>query len=286
MNGTTALAPGAAPAALAHTATAMPPPAHGASFRASTAQVARRALLRYFRTPQLVVLGTLQGALFLLIFRYVFGGALKVDGISYVNFLVPGFVMTGVLFSGQGGATGVADDLQEGFVDRLRSLPVPRACFLAGRAVAGSVWNTWGLVVSAAVGLAVGFRPRGAVLADLAALGLCVVFGFAFEWLFVLIGLVSGSPQAAQGMALLVFPLTFVSSAYVPVTSMPGWLQAFAQHQPVTYMVGSVRALTIGKGAAALLGHSAGYFTAWSLAWVTGALLIFAPLAAAKYQRS
>lgn len=274
--------PGLAPA----TGPAMPPPDKGASFAASTAQVARRALLRYFRTPQLVVLGTLQGALFLLIFRYVFGGALKLDGISYVNFLVPGFVMTAVLFSGQGGATGVADDLQEGFVDRLRSLPVPRACFLAGRAVADPIWNAWGLLVSAAVGLAVGFRPHGAVLADLAALGLCVVFGFAFEWLFILIGLVSGSPQAAQGMALLIFPLTFVSSAYVPVSTMPGWLQAFAQHQPVTYMVNSVRSLTIGKGAAALFGHSAGYFTAWSLAWAAGAVLIFAPLAAAKYQRT
>jgi len=257
-----------------------------ASFVASTVQVARRALLRYFRTPQLVVLGTVQGALFLLIFRYVFGGAVEIHGISYVNFLIPRFVMTGVLFSGQGGATGVADDLQQGFVDRLRSLPVPRACFLAGRALADSFWNTWGLLVAAAVGLAVGFRPHGPVLDDLAALGLCIVFGFAFEWSFILIGLVSGTPQAAQGLALLVFPLTFVSSAYVPVASMPGWLQAFAQHQPVTYMVGAVRALTLGDRAPAVLGHSAAYFTGWSLVWAAGVVVVFAPLAALKYQRS
>jgi ABC transporter DrrB family efflux protein len=268
------------------TAALTPPMNKTASLATSTLQVARRALLRYFRTPQLVVLGTMQGALFLLIFRYVFGGAVSVHGISYVNFLVPGFVMTGVLFSGQGGATGVADDLQQGFVDRLRSLPVPRACFLAGRAVADSVWNTWGLLVAAAVGLAVGFRPHGSVLDDLAALGLCVVFGFGFEWLFILIGLLSGTPQAAQGMAFLVFPLTFVSSAYVPVSSMPGWLQAFAQHQPVTYMVNAVRALTLGPRATGLLGHTAAYFTGWALVWAAGAVLVFAPLAAWRYGRS
>ena len=206
-------------------------------------------------------------------------------GTSYVDFLVPGFVTTGVLFTGQGAARGVADDLQQGFVDRLRSLPVPKACFLMGRAIADSVWNTWGLLVAVAVGVAVGFRPHGTALADLAALLLCVAFGLAFEWLFILVGLLAGTPQAAQGMAFLVFPLTFVSSAYVPVASMPGWLQAVGQHQPVTYMVDAVRSLTLGGSAAASLGHSAGYFVAWSLVWAAGTLLVFAPLAAARYAR-
>lgn len=256
------------------------------SMSTSTLQVTRRGLLRYFRTPQLVVLGTIQGALFLLIFRYVFGGAMSIHGTSYVNFLVPGFVTTGVLFTGQGAATAVAEDLQQGFVDRLKSLPVPRACFLAGRAIADSVWTTWGLLVAIAVGLGVGFRPDGSAAGDLAALGLCIVFGFAFEWLFLVIGLLAGTPQAAQGMAFLVFPLTFVSSAYVPVTSMPGWLQAFAQHQPVTYMVGAVRALTLGPASAEQLGHSAGYFTAWALVWAAGIVLVFAPLAVRLYRRS
>ena len=257
------------------------------SMRTSTAQVTKRGLLRYFRTPQLVVLGTIQGALFLLIFRYVFGGAMSIHGTSYVNFLVPGFVTTGVLFTGQGAATAVAEDLQQGFVDRMRSLPVPRACFLAGRAIADTVWTSWGLLVAIAVGLGVGFRPDGSGAADLAALGLCVVFGFAFEWLFLVIGLLSGTPQAAQGLAFLVFPLTFVSSAYVPVNSMPGWLQAFAQHQPVTYMVNAVRALTLGPAASVeQLGHSAGYFTAWALVWAAGIVLVFAPLAVQRYRRS
>ena len=135
--------------------------ANSTSMSTGTLQVTKRGLLRYFRTPQLVVLGTIQGALFLLIFRYVFGGAMSIPGTSYVNFLVPGFVTTGVLFTGQGAATAVAEDLQQGFVDRLRSLPVPRACFLAGRAIADTVWTTWGLLVAIAVGLGVGFRPDG-----------------------------------------------------------------------------------------------------------------------------
>jgi len=265
---------------------ALRPAPRTTSIVTSTAQVAKRALLRYFRTPQLVVLGTLQGALFLLIFRYVFGGAVDIHGASYVNFLVPGFVTTGVLFTGQGAATGVADDLQQGFVDRLRSLPVPRSSFLVGRAMADTVWCAWGLLTAIAVGLAVGFRPHGSALGDLAALGLCVVFGFAFEWLFLVVGLFAGTPQAAQGMAFLVFPLTFVSSAYVPVSTMPGWLQAFAQHQPITYMVDAVRALTLGPTGAATLGHTAGYFTFWSLIWAAGIVAVFAPIAAAKYARA
>jgi ABC transporter DrrB family efflux protein len=257
------------------------------SLGASTLQIAKRAVLRYLRTPQLIVLGTIQGAMFLLIFRYVFGGAIALPGgVPYVDFVVPGFITTGVLFSGMGSATGVAEDLEQGFVDRLRSLPVPRVSFLTGRAVADTVWNAWGLIVTAAIGFAVGFRLHGSVPDALAALGLCVVFGFAFEWLFIMLGLIAGTPQAAQGMALLVFPFTFISSAYVPVKSMPGWLQAFANHQPLTYMVDAVRALTQGPAAEALIGHSAGYLVIRSLLWAAALVVVFAPLAALRYRRS
>ena len=253
----------------------------------STLQIARRAILRYLRTPQMIVLGTIQGAMFLLIFRYVFGGAIQVEGgISYVDFLVPGFITTGVLFSGMGAATVVAEDLDQGFVDRVRSLPIPRASFLTGRALADTAWNSWGLIVTAAIGFAVGFRIHGSVAQAFAALGLCVVFGFAFEWLFILLGLIAGTPQAAQGMALLVFPFTFISSAYVPVRSMPGWLQGFASHQPITYMVNAVRALTQGPAAEALIGHSTSYLVTGSLLWSLGLVVVFAPLAALRYRRS
>ena len=175
--------------------------------------MAKRTLLAFARTPQLLFVATIQGAMFLLIFRYVFGGAIGTsDGVSYVDFLVPGFVLTGVLFSGMGAAAGVAEDVQRGVVDRFRSLPIP-----GPHSPPAAPWPmlvAWGVVVTSAIGLAIGFRPAGSVLDSLTALGLCVLFGFAFTWLFIVIGLASGSAQAAQGMSLLVFPLTFVSSAY------------------------------------------------------------------------
>src|ERR671931_2389917 len=208
-----------------------------AKLPASTLGIARRSLLKFLRTPQLVVLGTIQGALLLLIFRYVFGGAIGAGGMDYVDFLVPGFVTTGILFAGMGAATGVAEDLEQGFVDRLRSLPIPRSAVLAGRALADTAMQVWGLVITTAIGFAVGFRIHGSVGQALAAFGLLLVLGFAFEWVFITLGLFAGNAQAAQGMALMVFPLTFVSSAYVPVASMPGWMRPVADHQPVTVVV-------------------------------------------------
>jgi ABC transporter DrrB family efflux protein len=252
----------------------------------STMVVARRAVLRFLRTPQLVVLGTIQGAMFLLIFRYVFGGAIDVDGIGYVDFLVPGFITTGVLFSGMGTATAVAEDLEQGFVDRLRSLPIPRSAFLSGRAVADTAFQVWGLAITTAIGFAVGFRFHGTVPEAVAAFGLCLAFGFAFVWLFMTLGLLAGTAQAAQGMALLVFPFTFVSSAYVPVASMPGWLRVFAEHQPITYMVDAVRGLTLGPAAETILGHPTAYFVTRSLLWAVGIVALFAPLAVARYRRT
>jgi ABC-2 type transport system permease protein len=267
-------------------ATIAPPIQPSASLAASTLGIAKRGLLKYLRTPQLVVLGTIQGALFLLIFRYVFGGAIGADGgLSYVDFLVPGFITTGILFVGMGAATGVAEDLEQGLVDRLRSLPIPRSAVLAGRALADTAVQIWGLLTTAAIGFVVGFRIHGSLTDALAAFALLVVFGFAFEWLFITLGLLAGTPQAAQGMALLVFPLTFVSSAYVPVASMPGWMQGFATHQPITVMVDAVRVLTQGPAAEALLGHSAGYYVVRSLLWAAAILAVFVPRAVARYRR-
>jgi ABC-2 type transport system permease protein len=222
----------------------------------------------------------------LLCFRYVFGGAITLPGISYVDFLLPGFITTSVLFSGIGAATVVAEDLEQGFVDRLRSLPIPGLSFLAGRALADTVWNAWGLLVATGVGFGVGFRIHTSVIDALAAFALCIAFGFAFEWFFILLGLIAGTPQAAQGMALIVFPFTFLSSAYVPVSTMPSWLQAFAAHQPITYMVDAVRALTQGRPAEALLGHPAEYWVIGSLLWAVGIVAVFAPVAVLKYRRS
>jgi ABC-2 type transport system permease protein len=251
----------------------------------ATAVVTRRALLRYVRTPQLIVLATVQMALFFLIYRYMFGGAIPVAGMSYVDFLVPGFVATGVLFAGLGTAAAMAEDLEQGFVDRLRSLPIPRASVLAARALADTAILAWGTAFTVGIAFAVGFRLHGSALEGLAAFGLVVLFGFAFEWLFITLGLVAGNAQAAQGMGMIVFPFAFVSSAYVPVDTMPGWLQAFAEHQPLTPMVDSVRALTLGDHADALLGHPAAYFVVRALGWTAAILAVALPVAVARYRR-
>jgi ABC-2 type transport system permease protein len=258
-----------------------------ASLPRSTVEVAKRTVRKFVRTPQLIVVGTIQAAMFLLIFRYVFGGAIHVGGgVSYVDFLVPGFVTTGVLFAGTAAAAGVAEDLEQGFVDRLRSLPIPRAAVLAGRALGDTGLLTWSLAVTTAVGFAVGFRLNSDLAAGLAAFGLLVVYGFAFSWLFITIGLLAGNAQGAQGMSLLVFPLTFVSSAYVPVDTLPSWLQPIAEHQPITYMVDTVRALCLGGNAHAVLGHGAGYYLVPSLLWTVAIVAVFGLIATARFRRS
>ena len=258
----------------------------GAGALVTTAQVADRTVRKFVRTPQLIVLSTIQGAMFLLIFRYVFGGAISAGGVPYVDFMVPGFVVTGVLFSGMNTAAGVAEDLEQGFFDRLRSLPVPRTALLAGRAVADTGLLTWSLAVTTAIGFLVGFRYGGTGAEALAAFGLCAVFGFAFVWMFVCMGLVAGTAQAAQGMSMLVFPLTFVSSAFVPIDTLPGWMQPVAHHQPVTAMTDAVRSLALGDPAAAGLSGSTTHYVVIALLWSAGLVALFAPLALARYRRS
>ncbi len=262
----------------------LPRPTRPAGALTTTLGITRRTVLRNVRTPQVFVLGMVQGAMFLLIFRYVFGGAIT-SGIRYVDFLVPGFVGTGVLFSGMTAAIGVASDLEEGFFDRLRSLPVPRIAVVGGRVVADTAMAGIGLTVTTAVGFLVGFRTSAPLGGLLLAVALCLFAAFAFTWMFVLLGILAGTPQAAQGVGLLVFPFTFVSSAFVPVQSMPGWMQAFARNQPLTELVNATRAFTLGDKAQQVLGHSAGYFAVRSLFWCALFIAIFAPLAARRYQR-
>jgi ABC-2 type transport system permease protein len=251
---------------------------------ASTLTITRRAALRYVRTPKLIVLATIQMSLFFLIYRYMFGGAIRVGSMPYVDFLVPGFVTTGVLFSGIGAAVATAEDLEQGFVDRLRSLPIPRSSVLAARTIADTAILAWATAFTVAIAFAVGFRLHGTALQALAAFGLVIAFGYTFEWLFVTMGLFAGNAQAAQGMGMIVFPFAFVSSAYVPVSSMPGWLQVFAKHQPATYMGDSVRALTLGPHAQALLGHSTSYFLTRAAVWAAAILVLSVPLAVARYR--
>lgn len=259
----------------------------GASYAVASTQVAIRTVKKFIRTPALLIAGTAQAVLFLLIFRYVFGGALgHTGGLPYVDFLVPGYVVTGALFGGMGSAAGVAEDLEGGLIDRLRSLPIRTLSIVTGRVVADTILDAWVTIVMIAVGFAVGFRLSGSVGNGLAAFGLTILYGFAFIWLFIVLGLAAGSAQAAQGLAFLVFPLTFVSSAYVPVDTMPGWMQAFANNQPLTFMSDTVRILTGGNAARQLLGHSLTHYLYPSLLWSAGLILVFAPLAAWRLKRS
>jgi ABC transporter DrrB family efflux protein len=207
-------------------------------------------------------------------------------GLSYVDFLVPGFVVTGVLFQGMGAASGIADDLTGGFIDRLRSLPIRLLSVVTGRVTADTGLVAWGVLVMTAIGFLVGFRLHGGAGDGLAALGLTILYGFAFVWVFITLGLLAGSPQAAQGLSFLVFPLSFVSSAYVPVATMPGWMQGFASNQPMTPMCNTVRILTGGPAAEQLLGHSLSYYLVPSLLWTVGIIAVFAPLAVWKLKRS
>jgi ABC-2 type transport system permease protein len=247
--------------------------------------VAARSIRKFVRTPQLLVISTITGAMFLLIFRYVFGGAIETGAVEYVSFMVPGYIVTSVLFTGSNASSSVAQDLEEGFTDRLRSLPVSRTAVLAGRVGAESALLALGLAATTAIGFAVGFRPLGSTAEALAAFGLVVAFGFAFMWLFVFVGLVAGNVQAAQGMSLLIFPLSFVSSAMVPVDSMPGWLQPVAEHQPITVMTNAVRSLALGDPSLAGLSGTTAHYVTVSLLWAVGLVAVFAPLAVAKFRQ-
>jgi ABC-2 type transport system permease protein len=252
-------------------APASPPRAVGAAL-----EVTRRALLKYFRTPGLFVMGMVQAGMFLFSFRYVFGGAVRVDGMSYVDYLVPGYVATIVLFTGSGIAVAVAEDRAQGFTDRLLSLPIPRYSIVLGRTVADFTTNAWSVLFTVALGFAFGFRLGDGAGHGLAALGLCFIYGLVFTIVFIVIGLLAPNAQAAQGMSMIAFILAFVSSTYVPVATMPGWMQPFAKYQPVTPMVDAVRSALLG-------GHSD---VALALVWSALLVAVSTPVAVLLYRKS
>jgi ABC transporter DrrB family efflux protein len=241
------------------------------------AAITWRNLLHIVRSPQLLAFASLQPVIFVLLFRYVFGGAINVPG-SYINYLIPAIFVQTTLFGGNATAVGLAQDLREGIIDRFRSLPMARSAVLAGRTLADLARNVVTVALMVAVGTAVGFRFHAGPAAAVAALMWVLAFGYAFSWVFATIGLVTRNPEAAQFAAgLPLFLLVFASSAFVPVRTMPGWLQAFASVQPVSVTVDAVRALSEG-------GPTLHWF--WqSLAWTAGILLVFVPLAVRQYRR-
>ena len=241
--------------------------------------VAQRNLIAYIRIPQLLVFSTIQPVIFVLMFRYVFGGAITVPGVGYVDFLMPGIFVQTVVFGSMAAAIGLATDLKSGLMERFHSLPMTRSAVLAGRTLADLVRNAFVAALMTGVGFAVGFRIHTNVLAFLAGIALVLLFGYTFAWIFATVGLAVGDPETAQAASFPVMaPLVFASSAFVPVDSMPGWLQVFAEHQPVSVTASAVRALAIG-------GPTTSYVLQ-CLAWCIGILVVFAPLAVARYRRS
>lgn len=263
------------------------PRAAGATFWAASRETGRRSALQYLRTPQMLVLPTVMVTLFLFIYRFVFGGAIATgSSVDYVHYLVPGFIVTTILWTGMNAPAGVAQDAASGVHDRLRSLPIPRSAAMAGRSLADTALGCWTLSTTTALGVAVGFRAQGGAGSVLVAVAVLLAATYTFSWVFIALGLVASNAQAAQGMAsLVVVPLTFLSSAYVPIDSMPGWLQAVATNQPVTAVINAVRSLLLGGTDAAGIDHSTTYWVTLSLIWCAGLLAAFSATAIARFTR-
>ena len=240
--------------------------------------LAKRTLLRVRRQPDLLVGYTIQPIMFVLLFLYVFGGAIQTPGLDYVDFLMPGIIVQSIAFGGFVTALGLADDLKKGLMDRFRSLPMTRSALLTGRTLGDVGTNIFQLVVMFTVGLLIGFNFSGSVGEVIAGIALILLIGYAFSWVFAFIGLTASSPEAANAYGFtILFPLTFVSSAFVPVASMPSWLQPIAEQNPFTYMVNAARAL--------FLGVPAGNDVWIALLWTLGIIAVFAPLSAWRYRR-
>ena len=240
--------------------------------------MAKRHLIQIPRIPEELVFATIQPIMFVLLFRYVFGGAIAVRGTTYVNFLMAGIFAQTVIFGSTTTGIGLASDLQKGLVDRFRSLPMAKSAVLTGRTLSDMIRNTFVVIVMWSVGLLVGFRPQGPFIAWFAAAGILLLTSFAFSWISATIGLLVSSVEAAQSAGFIwLFPLTFASSAFVPPSSMPDWLRVFAEHQPVSLIINAVRGL--------LLNTPDGSTILQALAWCVGILIVFIPVAVWAYGR-
>ncbi len=215
---------------------------------ADTLTVTRRNLLAYTRVPEALFFATVQPIMFVLLFRYVFAGAINVPGgVPYVDYLMPGIFVQTVMFGTVSTSIGLAEDLQKGLIERFRALPMARSAVLTGRTTADLVRNMLVMVIVTVVGIAVGFRPSTGVAAYVAGVALILLFAYAVSWGFAIIGLSAPNAETAQVMSFpLLFPLVFVSSAFVPVSSMPSWMQGFATYQPVSVTISACRGLMIG----------------------------------------
>ena len=256
-----------------------------------TVVIVRRNLLRVVRMPQLVLFATVQPVMFLILFNYVFGGAVgrsipAAAGGEYLNWLLPGVLLQMVAFGSLQTAMGLIEDLNNGVIDRFRSLPMARSAVLAGRTVADLVRNIFVLTLVLVLGYVLGFRPQTWLLPLLGGVLVAMMFAFALSWVMACIGLGVKNSEAAQSAAMIpTFPLVFASSVFVPTETLPGWLRVFADHQPVTRTANAVRSLILGQGALPPSQTVAGEVTA-AVLWSLAILVLAAPLAVRLYRRA
>jgi ABC-2 type transport system permease protein len=244
-----------------------------------TLVLAKRSLKRIPRQPDLLVGFTIQPIMFVLLFVYVFGGAIDTGSLDYVDFLIPGIIVQSMVFGGFVTALGLAEDLKKGLIDRFRSLPMWSPAVISGRILADVGTNVIQLVIMFSVGILVGFRFNSSFPEIIAGLALLLLIGYAFSWVFAFIGLTASSPEAANAYGFtILFPLTFISSAFVPVDTMPSWLEPIAEHNPFTTMVDAARALFIGTPA----GNDIWLAILWSL----GIIAVFSMLSVWRYRRA
>ena len=242
-----------------------------------TLAVMARNIIGYRRVPQLLIFSTIQPVVFVLLFRYVFGGAISVPGVPYVDFLMPGIFVQTVTFGALNTSIGLATDMQAGLIERFRSLPMARSAVLAGRTLADLVRNVFVVALMFAVGFAVGWRVHTGIVPLIGAVLLVLLFGYALSWIFATVGLIVGDPETAQAAAFPVMaPLVFASNAFVPVASMPDWLQPWATHQPVSVVITAVRDLTIGGPTT--------FDVLAAILWCVAILAVAAPIAVHRYR--
>lgn len=229
------------------------------------------------RNADLLIFSTLQPIMFILLFRYVFGGSIRIPGYTYTQYLMPGIFAQTVVFGSSFTAIGLADDMQKGFVDRLRSLPISQPAILVGRTVSDGLRNLLTMTVMTAVAFAIGFRFVGGVVNGLLATLLLLFFGYSFSWIQALVGVSVSSTEAANSAGFIwMFPMTFLSSAFVDTRSMPSWLRGVADANPFTVATNASRALYNGKPAGTLVWQAIG--------WAAGITLLFAVLATRAFR--
>lgn len=252
-----------------------------------TLVITKRNLLKYVRVPTLLIFSTVQPVMFVLLFAFVFGGAIAIPGVEYLDFLIPGIIVQTTVFGATNTAIGLAEDLGRGMIDRFRSLPMARSAVLAGRTLADTARNLFVVTLMIGVGYLLGFRFRGGIVAALTGILVVLLFGYAFSWIFAFVGLKAGDVETAQAAGFVwVFPLVFASSAFVPTQTMPGWLQAFAQNQPVTAVVDAARALTLGPLAPAVGLDNTAELVLKALGWVALVLVVAIPVGVRQYRKT